>query len=354
MSTLHFFYFFVDVLPPSFAVIPYLFYFSILVHFVYSHVAIQVFYFWNCLDIEDACFDCYCIIWCWLWYLEDSFYDVVHDCIFWLSLCVVVLLSAPYVIIGMMHVSTSFHIIAIFSPSKFVSFAMWSIVWYAASTFPSSIFTWSSRFPLLLIILSMYLYLSVSSISMSPSFSSVWTLLPIFITLLFSFPNTMRYLLDISFVMSSIFCISWALLLIRTTSSMYSRHPNLGCDVLFVFTPFFIVAVRLVFMSFVICQFSVSIRLLLSTYGSASSHALSYAFVTSRYTIYRGFFLFFCVAKLSFSIVRWSVVDLHSLPPTCASDIFIWGRVRLSIIRSYTFPMLSSCCQVVVNYHNEN
>ena len=38
-------------------------------------------------------------------------------------------------------------------------------------------------------------------------------------------------------MMSSIFFISWALLLIRTTSSMYSRHPNLGCDVLFVFTP---------------------------------------------------------------------------------------------------------------------
>ena len=43
---------------------------------------------------------------------------------------------------------------------------------------------------------------------------------------------------------------------------------------------------------------------------------------------------------LSFSIVRWSVVDLPSLPPACASDIFICGRVRLSIIRSYTFPML--------------
>ena len=42
-------------------------------------------------------------------------------CIFWVSLCVVVLLSAPYVIIGMMHVSTSFHIIAIFSPLKFLA-----------------------------------------------------------------------------------------------------------------------------------------------------------------------------------------------------------------------------------------
>ena len=72
-------------------------------------------------------------------------------CIFWLSLCVVVLLSAQYVIIGMVHVSTSFHIIAIFIPLKFLSFAMCSIVWYAASTFPSNIFMWSSRFPLLLI-----------------------------------------------------------------------------------------------------------------------------------------------------------------------------------------------------------
>ena len=49
------------MLPPSFAVIPCLFYFSIFVHFVYSHVAIQLFYFYYCLDIEDACFDCYCI-----------------------------------------------------------------------------------------------------------------------------------------------------------------------------------------------------------------------------------------------------------------------------------------------------
>ena len=92
------------------------------------------------------------------------------------------------------------------------------------------------------------------------------------------------------------------------------------------------IAVRLVFMSFVICQFSVSIPLLFSTYSSASNHALSYAFVTSRYTI--------CVAMLSFSIVRWPAVDLLSLPPACASDIVICGRVRLPIIRSHTFPML--------------
>ena len=318
-----FFIYFVDVLLPSFAVIPCLFYFSILVHLVYSHVAIQLFYFcyWMPVSIVIASFGVDCGTWRILFMM---LFMIV--CIFWLSLCVVVLLSAPYVIIGMMHVSTSFHIIAMFSPLKFLSFAMWSIVWYATSTFPSSIFMWSSRFPLLLIISPRYFYLSVPSISISPSFCSVWTLLPIFITLLFSFPNTMQYLLEISFVMSSIFCISWALLLIRTTSSMYSRHPSLGCDVLFVFTPssyllissaissitvayistestppclmlslifislvlpyfVFIVAVRLVFMSFVICQFYVSIPLLFSTYSIASSHALSYAFVTSRYTI---------------------------------------------------------------------
>ena len=80
-------------------------------------------------------------------------------CIFWLSFCVLVVLSAPYVIIGMMHIyaSTSFHIIAIFSPLKFLSFAMWNIVWYAASTFPSSVFMWSSRFHLLLIISPRYM-----------------------------------------------------------------------------------------------------------------------------------------------------------------------------------------------------
>ena len=94
-------------------------------------------------------------------------------------------------------------------------------------------------------------------------------------------------------------------------------------------------------MSFVICQFSVSIPLLFSTYSSASSHALSYAFVTSMYTIYRGFFLFFCVAMLSFSIVRWSVVDLSSLPPACASDIFyLWSSAVVYYSFIDFFPVL--------------
>ena len=64
MLMLYFLFYFVDVLFPSFAVIPCLFYFSILVHFVYSHVTVQLFYLCYCLDIKDACFDCYCIIWC--------------------------------------------------------------------------------------------------------------------------------------------------------------------------------------------------------------------------------------------------------------------------------------------------
>ena len=48
--------------------------------------------------------------------------------------------------------------------------------------------------------------------------------------------HTTRYLLGISFVMFSMFCIPMELLLIRTTSSMYRMYPNLGC-VVFVFTP---------------------------------------------------------------------------------------------------------------------
>ena len=72
-------------------------------------------------------------------------------CIFWVSVCVVILLSAPYVVIGMMHASTSFHMIAIFNHLKvFLFFYVEYRLLYAASTFPSSIFMWSSRFPSLL------------------------------------------------------------------------------------------------------------------------------------------------------------------------------------------------------------
>ena len=37
---------------------------------------------------------------------------------------------------------------------------------------------------------------------------------------------------------------------------------------------------------------------------------------------------------------RWSVVDLPSFPPACASVLFICFRARLLITLSYTFPTL--------------
>ena len=37
---------------------------------------------------------------------------------------------------------------------------------------------------------------------------------------------------------------------------------------------------------------------------------------------------------------RWSVVDLPSFPPACASVMFICFRARLLMILSYTFPTL--------------
>ena len=84
------------MLPPSFAVIPCLFYFSILVQFVYSHVIIQLFYFCYCLyipvSVVIASFGVDCGIWRILFMM---LFMIV--CIFWLSfgVNVVVLLSAP-------------------------------------------------------------------------------------------------------------------------------------------------------------------------------------------------------------------------------------------------------------------
>ena len=121
MLTLYFL-FILSICCPSFAVIPCLFYFSILVHFVYSHVAI-VWILRMPVSIVIASFG----VDCGTWRIHFMMLFIIV-CIFWLSLCVVVLLSASYVIVGMMHVSTSFHIFVIFSPLKFLSFATWSIV----------------------------------------------------------------------------------------------------------------------------------------------------------------------------------------------------------------------------------
>ena len=82
------------------------------------------------------------------------------------------------------------------------------------------------------------------------------------------------------FTPSSYLLISSAISSIITVAyiSTESTPPCLMLSLIFIslVLPYFvfIVAVRLVFMSFVICQFSVSIPLLFSTYSSASSHAL--------------------------------------------------------------------------------
>ena len=85
------FIYFVDVLFPSFAVIPCLFYFSILIHFVYSHGTVQLFYFCYCLDIGDACFDCYCwsryVRYCDKETLNSNKQTIDCYCIIWCNYC---------------------------------------------------------------------------------------------------------------------------------------------------------------------------------------------------------------------------------------------------------------------------
>ena len=110
----------------------------------------------------------------------------------------------------------------------------------------------------------------------------------------------------------------------------------------FVFTS----ALRLVFRSFITCHSTVFIDfipLLFSTYkcSSESRHALSYALITSRNTMYMyAWFLLFSFDMVSFSINRLSVVALPFRPPVCASDMGICGLALLYIIISSIVPML--------------
>ena len=63
---------------------------------------------------------------CGTWRILFMMFMIV--CIFWVSLCVVVLLSASYVNIGMMHVSTSFHIIAILVNSSHIAKSLYALL----------------------------------------------------------------------------------------------------------------------------------------------------------------------------------------------------------------------------------
>ena len=82
-------------------------------------------------------------------------------CASFISTLVGVHVSAPYVRIGMIHVCTSLHIadISIVLNSAFP--ARLNMVWRAASTFPLVFLRWFVRFPLLLIVIPRYWYVSV-------------------------------------------------------------------------------------------------------------------------------------------------------------------------------------------------
>ena len=87
---------------------------------------------------------------------------------------------------------------------------------------------WSFRLPLLFIICPRYLYLSVTSSSISPSLAVFLVFCPpLFVMLLLAFPNSMWYFLVVWFVMSSIFYSSSWDVDINKTSSTHSRQAIL-------------------------------------------------------------------------------------------------------------------------------
>ena len=145
---------------------------------------------------------------------------------------------------------------------------------------------------------------------------------------------------------------------IRATSSIHSRHPCIWLSPIFVIPVFsslislaissmrfaysisdstppclmlslifiglvfpnlvLIFAVRFLLMFFTrFHSFSFS-PLLLRAYSMAFSHALSYAFVTSRNAMCRSWFLWCFI--IVFRIRRWSAVDLPFWPPAWASE----------------------------------
>ena len=114
-------------------------------------------------------------------------------------------ISLLYAMVDSMQLCVSSHIVCISMLLKFLFPAMANRVWYAFSTFPLRALMWSSRLFLLFCMYPRYLYLSVYFRFMSPRVNSgLFLLRPIFITLLFSSPNSMWYFPAIVFVISSI------------------------------------------------------------------------------------------------------------------------------------------------------
>ena len=80
--------------------------------------------------------------------------------------------------------------------------------------------------PLLFRVIPRYLYVSVSSSSVLPMVSVLWLSgFPIVRTLLFWLTNFILYLDATLYVMSSISCSVFLLVLMRTTSSIHRKHP---------------------------------------------------------------------------------------------------------------------------------
>ena len=128
-----------------------------------------------------------------------------RNCVSFISALVGVHVSAPYVSIGMMHVCTSLHVADIYIVLNSAFPARLNMVWRATSTFPLVFLRWSVWFPLLLIVIPRYWYVSVLSRGLRPSLNcgSV-CVFPSVSTWLFSLPNLMWYRVAISSVMSNI------------------------------------------------------------------------------------------------------------------------------------------------------
>ena len=76
------------------------------------------------------------------------------------------------------------------------------------------------------------------------------------------------------------------------------------------------------------------------TYIIVSSHALSYAFVTSKNTMYAGFPWLYISFMISFRIAKWSVAAFQFWLPAWFSVMLILVLALLSNILSNSFPKL--------------
>ena len=223
----------------------------------------------------------------------------------------------------MMQEWTSFQMMSISMLCNSSFPARLRIVCRAASVFPFIFCIWSSRFPLLFMVIPRYLYASVGSSVWFPIRVSVVRFLLLIVSIwLLTLSNLIWYLFAMSLVMDSILFSSSLLFCISATSSIHRRHPGVGmfhrfwiptsisCNsfaissIRFAYsitdrTPaclmlsfiliilvgpnlVFIVAVRLLLISLAILQFFPFSPVLCMVYMIASNHALSYAFVTSR------------------------------------------------------------------------